>query len=221
MAFVKPSRSELPFASIAAYSPRGETPLAIRSRALMLQVKEVRVVVSAERLETAAEFVARRLREISPTFLEEFLGPAVGLVPVPRSGLQRPGALWPANEIALALRQVGFGSSVLPCLSRTKAVPKAATSRASERPKARAHFDSLQLRSPLELPSKVTLVDDVVTRGAQLFGAAWRIWAARPDAEVRAFSVIRTISDPDEFTSIGAPCEGRITWRNEDCRREP
>jgi predicted amidophosphoribosyltransferase len=61
---------------------------------------------------------------------------------------------------------------VLECLERTHAVAKAATSKPSERPKARAHFDSLAVAEPLALPNQVTLVDDVVTRGAQLFGAA-------------------------------------------------
>lgn len=98
---------------------------------------------------------------------------------------------------------------------------KAATARPEDRPKARAHFDSLELRDPLSLPARITLVDDVVTRGAQLFGAAWRIWSQQPDVEVRAFIVLRTISNAEDFQSIADPCTGRIEWRAEDCRRVP
>lgn len=218
---MKPLHSDLPFASVAAYCPRGDSSVIVRSRNLMLQVKENRVVTSPGRVETAAAFVARRLREMCPQFVDEFLGPEVALVPVPRSGLQKPGALWPANEVAIALRQEGFGSRVLPCLHRARAVPKAATSAPKDRPKARAHFDSLELQNPIDLPDRITLVDDVVTRGAQLFGAAWRIWAARPDVAVRAFAVIRTVSDPNDFTTIGDPRTGHIAWRHAECRRTP
>lgn len=218
---MKPSRSELEFAAVAAYCPRGDIPILVRSRNLMLQVKENRVVTSSGCVETASEFVARRVREMDLPFAKDFLGPDVTLLPVPRSGLQKAGALWPAKEIAVALHREGFGSGVLPCLERSTAVAKAATSPARDRPKARVHFDSLHLRDPIGLPRRVTLIDDVVTRGAQLFGAAWRIWAARPDLVVRAFAVIRTISDPTEFTAIGAPCTGVIEWRGEECRRIP
>jgi hypothetical protein len=100
-------------------------------------------------------------------------------------------------------------------------VAKAATSNPEERPKARTHFESMELEAALSLPAKVTLIDDVVTRGAQLFGAAWKIWSVRPDVEVRAFAVIRTVSDAKDFSSLDAPCTGRIEWRDEECRRRP
>ena len=110
---------------------------------------------------------------------------------------------------------------VLPCLERKTAVAKAATTDAANRPKARDHLDSLGLRDPLALPARLTLVDDVITRGAQLFGAAWRIWRVRPDIDVRAFVVIRTISASKDFVSISAPCTGLIKWRDEQCYRRP
>ena len=134
----------------------------------------------------------------------------------------KPGALWPAYEIANELHALGFGSRVMRNLSRRQAVTKAATAASRERPKAKAHFESLEFASPLELPAKVTLVDDVITRGAQLLGAAWRIWADRPDVTVRGFAVVRTISDPADFSTIAAPCVGTVTLRrDEECLRSP
>lgn len=218
---MKPSRSELSFASFLTYCPRGDADAIKRSQNLMRQVKENRVIRSGAHEEATARRVARRFRERDPAFAKDFLGPDRTLVPVPRSGLRVPGALWPAHEIATALRSEGFGMHLLPCLQRSVAVMKAATARSEDRPKARAHFDSLALRDPLSLPARITLVDDVVTRGAQLFGAAWRIWSQRPDVEVRAFIVLRTISNAEDFHSIADPCTGRIEWRAEDCRRVP
>lgn len=221
MASVTPFRSELSFASLVAYCPRGDTPAILASRQVMYLVKENRVTTTQAGVMPMAAYVALRAKQIAPAYADTFLSGNVALVPVPRSGLQKAGALWPAKEIAEALRAVGYGSHVLPCLSRTTAVPKAATAAPRERPKARVHYESLTVTRPLELPATVTLVDDVVTRGAQLLGAAWRIWAVRPDVVVRAFAVIRTISDPADFEGVAAPCVGTITLRGEDAFRSP
>jgi len=214
---VKPPRSELAFASFLAYCPRGDTQEIKRARNFMRSLKGNQFV----RDEAASSMVARRLRERRESFIEDFLGKNAVLIPVPRSGLLRRGNLWPAFEIAKSLRVESLGGGLMPCLKRISAVAKAATSRSEDRPKARTHLDSLELTEPLSLPPEVTLIDDVVTRGAQLFGAAWKIWTVRPDVVVRAFAVIRPISAPEDFSTIAAPTTGRIEWRSEECRRQP
>jgi predicted amidophosphoribosyltransferase len=172
--------------------------------------------------ETAAAFVARRLREMAPAFITDFLGVDVALVPVPRSSLRRVDALWPPLEIANELRAQGFGSRVIECLDRRHAVTKAATAASNERPKAKQQFESLALKNPLDLPAQVVLIDDVITRGAQLLGAAWCIWSQRPDVTVRGFAVVRTISNPADFSTIADPCVGHVRLgRDEECFRLP
>lgn len=213
-----PFRSEVAFASLVTYCPRGEGAEIRKSQTLMRQLKDNRML----RAESAAAFVSRRLREMSPPAVIPFLAPDVALVPVPRSSLQKRGALWPAFEIAQSLHAQGFGSRVLPCLQRHTAVGKAATASPKDRPRARAHFDSLEVVAPMDLPASVTLIDDVITRGAQMLGGAWRIWAVRPDVVVRCFAVIRTISKPEEFSTVAAPCTGHVTLlRDEECYRAP
>jgi hypothetical protein len=110
---------------------------------------------------------------------------------------------------------------VFPCLERTNPVLKAATAAPKDRPTAQAHFESLAVLKPMTLPAAVTLVDDIITRGAQMLGAAWRIWEARPDVIVRGFAVIRCISNPAEFKAIRAPCVGKIELRPSGCIRRP
>ena len=213
-----PFRSEIAFASLVAYCPRGDGTDVRKSQTLMRQLKGNRMV----RAESAAAFVSRRLREMAPQFVPSFLGPDVALVPVPRSSLQKRGALWPAFEIAHALRAEGLGAKVVPCLRRHTAVGKAALAAPKDRPRPRTHFESLDLVAPLDLPVNITLIDDVITRGAQMLGAAWRIWSARPDVAVRGFAVIRTVSRPEDFSGIAAPCAGQVVLgRDEECRRTP
>ncbi len=218
---MKPSPSELRFASFLSYSPRGETNEAARSRNFVLQLKEGKILSTDRGEMPAAAYAARRIRETPLEFKGEFLGAGSALVPVPRSALLVRGALWPAAEIAEALAREGFGSGVVRCLVRRHAVTKAATATRETRPTARDHFDSLAVVEPLSLPAKVTLIDDVVTRGAQLWGAACRIWKARADVEVVGFAVIRTISGRTEFERILAPCVGRIWLERGRCIRRP
>ncbi len=120
-----PFRSEIAFASLVTYCPRGEGAEIRKSQTLMRQLKDNRML----RAESAAAFVSRRVREMSPPTIVPFLGPDVALVPVPRSSLQKRGALWPALEIAEALHAQGFGSQVLPCLRRHTAVGSVAGGR--------------------------------------------------------------------------------------------
>jgi hypothetical protein len=192
-----------------------------KARAFVIALKENRRTPGGIG-ETAPARVARRLRERDDVpFVDAFLGPDTALVPVPRSGLLRPAALWPALEIARQLRARDFGSELLICLERKRPVAKASMAKAEARPKARTHFESLRIAEPLSLPAKITLVDDVITRGAQLFGAAWAIWSVRPDVDIRAFAVVRTESDAADFSALFDPRSGRIEWRDEECRRRP
>jgi len=183
----------------------------------MRQLKENRVVSGGM---TMAEFVARRLCESVLDF-SDFLGRDRGLVPIPRSSLQRSDTLWPARDIAMALHTHGKGHGVFPCLTRTHPVPKAAISTAKDRPKAADHLASLQATNAIDLPPHVTLIDDVITRGAQAMGAAWAIWKVRPDVSIRVFAVLRTISNEGEFLTVLAPTVGLVSVKGVDAYRVP
>lgn len=187
----------------------------------MYQLKKNHALRLSSGTRTITQHLAQRLLEEEPGFVRDFLGADVALVPIPRSSLSKPGALWPALELAQALHAVGLGATVLPCLVRNKAISKAATSQSGDRPKARTHRESLVVTEALSLPDKITLVDDIITRGAQAMGAAWTLWDARPTVELRAFAAMRTVSDPAGFSALLDPRSGRITLRHEECFRRP
>ena len=75
------------------------------------------------------------------------------------------GALWPALEIATALRNAGMGESVEQLLERVLAIPKSAVAAPGERPSLGTQVDSLQTIVTIASPSAITLIDDVVTKG--------------------------------------------------------
>jgi predicted amidophosphoribosyltransferase len=122
----------------------------------------------------------------------------------------KPNTLWVPERIATALASAGLGKSVVSCLIRTRAVQKAASSSPSERPTAEQHYESISVQGSLSKPDEILLVDDVVTRGATLMGAANRLSDAFPKCHIRAFVAMRTISNQHEFENVYAPCTGTI-----------
>lgn len=105
---------------------------------------------------------------------------------------------------------MGLGTSVVPCLVRTKPVNKSAFSRSEDRPLPSTHFDSFQVKNTLSDLPKVLLIDDVVTRGSTFIGAASKILEFSPQTEVYAFAAMRALTDPTDFKSLFTPVSGKI-----------
>jgi hypothetical protein len=153
---------------------------------------------------------------------EPFLGPGVCLVPVPRSApIRDAGTLWPSQRICERLVSAGIGQAVLPCLARTTAVPKSAFAAPGERPDAERHFETMKVEPALQRPGRITVVDDIVTKGATLLAAASRVQDAFPEAEVRAFALLRTMGLVVEVEKILDPCRGTITLVRGEVVRVP
>jgi hypothetical protein len=129
------------------------------------------------------------------------------LVPMPRSGLVKPNSTWGPLKIAEALVAGGLGSRVVPILTRQRPVLKAATAPKGQRPTPAIHYHSFGVSLPVERPTKIVLVDDVVTRGATFAGAAARLAEIWPTIQIDAFAIART---GRLVTDVVEPCTGRI-----------
>lgn len=130
------------------------------------------------------------------------------MVPVPKSSLTSKGDLWVPYNLAVALVERGLGSEIVPCLKRAEAVQKAALSRSGTRPKAADHYRTIAVES-VEAPGRAILVDDVVTTGATLIGAAEKMRSVFPDIKISAFVAMRTESS--EFKKTMYPKVETIT----------
>lgn len=146
------------------------------------------------------------------------------LVPVPSSSLMQPGSLWVPDRIAAALAKAGVGREAVRYLTRVKPLRKAAFSEPSERPTPVEHFETLavQRRMSDAPPDQITLIDDIVTRGHTLMGAANRLAEVFPDTRVSGFAAMRTAS-PSDFESVYDPQSGTIRYREQtnDTIRRP
>ncbi|MDE0089811.1 MAG: hypothetical protein OXP12_00380 [Thaumarchaeota archaeon] len=96
------------------------------------------------------------------------------------------------------------------CLSRKEPVPPSSQSSPSERVKAKTHCETMEMKRMIVEPKKILLVDDVVTRGSTFLGAACRVSEVYPEAEVKAFAPIRTVSRLRDFTGMETPEHGLI-----------
>lgn len=145
------------------------------------------------------------------------------LVPLPRSSLLQPNSLWVPERIATALVRRRFGTRVLPCLIRAKAVRKSAISQVDQKPTPTEHFESLAVQGNLESAEDIVLIDDIVTRGHTMIGAANRLLEAFPLSRIHAFAAMRTVSGWTDFSHIYDPQIGLIEYRedSDDCLRKP
>ena len=183
--------AELQVASLLIYPSRPQSDADREAREVILtgikQAKPKHLKRVAERLAALAD--DHPVRRLVPAH-------AV-LVPAPRSFPLAKGALWPALQIAEALRAAGVGVQVLPLLSRSEPVRRSTGARAgADREPPLRHYETIEPTSftPLTLPmprAHFVIVDDVVTTGSTLIACASHLAALTPEATITAFAVAR------------------------------
>jgi hypothetical protein len=157
-----------------------------------------------------AQLVERLHKDFDGTDLKEVLGPDVTLIPAPRSAPLVDGALWPARRISEELVKRGLGREVLPIVKRSKAVPKSSHAAAGARATVEQHIESLSLDNLLSNPKRVTIIDDVVTKGRTLLATGTLLEERFPEAQHGAFALIRTMGLQPDVAKIVDPCVGYI-----------
>jgi hypothetical protein len=202
------------FASCYVYSPAGESAVCARSRLL-------RALVKAGDAHFISKYVARVRQQMQPAaVLAGFFLSGDVLVPVPRSA-PKVGGTWAAAELARALVQEGVGSAMWPGLRRISAVCKSATSAKGWRPSVARHYESFCLEPRATPLGNVVLIDDVITKGRTFLAAAARVREAFPEAQIRAFALLRTRGFIPDIESLLEPCRGEISWVGGDAWRIP
>lgn len=213
--------SQIEFGALLSYAPRGDSPEISHSRDVMVALK--RDLFVGEPPIPMSQWVAQTIQRNKATLqFAPFFQSNTILVPAPKSSLMQPNTLWVPERIASALVKIGLGKEVVASLVRVNPVRKAASSAPSERPTTDDHYESMVVQGRLSNPDEIVLVDDVVTRGATLLGAANRLADVFPQAHIRAFAAMRTISNPLEFVKVYDPCVGTIDLQDSgDTLRRP
>lgn len=211
--------SNLKFGSFLAYSPHGQSDLSKRSRDVTYDIKNAR--------QGKIDYAVQRFKEeLAPGKaahgLKEFFGQDVIVVPCPKSSPLVKGALWPAREICNSLVRHGLAQATSALVERFSAVRQSRASAPGNRPKPLEHLRSMRLVTQLELaPTRITLVDDVITLGATLLAAASHIHEQFPECEIKGFALVRTKGLDPELGQILDPAVGDITFDGVDANRTP
>jgi hypothetical protein len=206
--------SEVPFASLLVYSPNGQSEVSRRSKSVCYSLKQG----DAAHVDRATELLKGLVERGE---LPGFFGPDVGLVPAPRSAPPVEGGLWPAELFARRFAAAGLGKDVYRYLVRREAVPKSAYAAPGERPSVQRHYETIDVHGELIAPTRLLVVDDVITCGRTLLACVRRLQEALPACEVRCFALVRTKGLQPEVERTLEPCIGRIFWRGTDADREP
>lgn len=207
----------LEFAAYFSYTPRPTTEEQRRAKTQTFALKTD--AMHKDGLCQSASMV-RQMTKNPNKIIQQWFGSRPTLVPIPRSSLTNAGDLWVSERIATAMVQEGLGGKVGSCLKRATSVPKSAYCSPPDRPKTRRHYSSFSVEA-LTDSNDLVLVDDVVTRGATMLGAANRLADRFPNARIRSFALVRTQSNPLNFTNFVAPVQGTITLYGDETRREP
>jgi hypothetical protein len=204
----------LPFASCYVYSPRAIGMIAKASRLLCTRVKSIDPLWLPHYAGVVCQacFHDRRLAAL-------FAREAV-LVPVPGSSASITPR-WVALQLATALSAIGCGQRVWIGLRREAAVRKSSTAPEGARPTVHQHYDSFAVTVPMLPVHRIVLIDDVVTKGRTLLAAAARLQRELPQADVRAFALIRTLGFVERIEDVTQWCHGVIRWAGGDARRDP
>lgn len=213
-----PSDYLLPYASCYVYSPKGQSDPSQRSRELCNRVK----AGNTQWLRTYAAIVHQEV--LQGRALKEAFHDHPVLVPVPEYRVSGPNTVWIARRVARALQQAGLAEEVWTGLRRISSVERSASAWMWERPTVEKHYQSFAV-VPSSKDSKerksILLVDDVITKGRTLAAAAMRIQEAFPRANVRAFTLIRTMGFVRDVPRLLDPCQGAIHWNGRDAHRTP
>jgi hypothetical protein len=210
-----PADHYLPFAACYVYSPKGESEVSQRSRQLCARVKSG----STKWLRSYAAAVHQEVTH-ARRFLE-FFGDHTVLVPIPEYRLSGHTTFWAARRIALAFQETGLAEEVWTGLRRVNSVERSSSAWMWERPTVQQHYQSFAIIPSSKPPNKILLVDDVITKGRTFTAAAMRMREAFPDAEIRAFALVRTMGFVLDVPRLFDPCQGEIRWNGEDAYRTP
>ncbi len=209
-----PALHNVSFCSCYIYSPRGDGFVSEASRQLCARLKSG----DPWWLPTYVGVVREQTSRYRP--LADMFGADVTLVPVPGSSPSTT-RVWAAERLAFALCGVQLGGFVWPGLRRQFPVRKSATALNADRPTLRQHCDSLSVSNLSESPRRIVLVDDVITKGRTILAAAAKLQEALPNADIRAFALVRTMGFLPHVTHFLEPCQGVVRWAGGDARRDP
>ncbi len=213
---LRSSLSTISCASWLVYATQAGDQNAKRVKNLILDIKTDRVDATTG-VPLVRLAIERAVAHLTAESRAAFDGHPM-LVPVPGSGLTKPHTVWPSRRVCEELVRQGLAQDVLPVVHRTTAVPKSAGS--AVRPPLDQHLKSLTVQAHLSPPSRLMLVDDVVTSGTTMMACAIKLAQVFPGVPVSGFALARVQSTGDPIR-VFEPRVERVVVAGQRCTRGP
>lgn len=210
-----PRQYSIQFAACYTYSPKGDSEVSQRSRLLCARVKHG----STRWLRSYVASVHQEMMQ--NRCFGGFFSRGTALVPIPKCSAADRTSFWVARRLAFALKDTGLAEEVWTGLRRVSSVEKSSSAWMWERPTVQQHYQSLAVIPSATPPTKIVLIDDVITKGRTIVAAAMRLHHAFPKADIRAFTLVRTMGLILDVERLLDPCQGEIRWNGEDVSRNP
>lgn len=137
----------------------------------------------------------RKLQGVGEELMDKFFPEDCLLVPMPGSAqlLGKGNEHWGPREMCRFAVEAGLAPEWEALLERVETIPSSKQCARDERPSAARQFETMRATRDGLQAMNITIVDDVITRGATLVGAAARLRQAFPNAVVRGFAFARTL----------------------------
>jgi len=175
------------YVSLLRYSPKDASELGLQCRGLVTAIKNDQALEGGTLASEAVGMILSELCQDNVGLREVFNGKAA-LVPIPRSTPRSKDALWPSLRIAEALKRYDLGSEVLIAVERTVNI-RSSHGAGRNRPSVAEQVETLRWCLPLTAkPSRIILVDDVITKGTTAWACRQVIQEQVPTAEVVVFA---------------------------------
>lgn len=187
----------------------------------MLKLKQDKVL--EQEGAPVSEAVAKAIRaSLDSLPFKDYFGEGVFLVPAPSHSKHSPrlDSLSNVRNIVIALEKEKLGVA-FDCIERTETVTKSATASSDQRPNVHIHYESIRVKRSIHNPSEIVVVDDIVTTGSTLLACTNRLHEVYPEARIRVFAIMRSMSPPSSFVDFKQPCVGKIRFDGNRTIRYP
>lgn len=202
---------EVECASFLAFVPRYRATTEAQKASSVITYKLKNNEILPEHRCTASSYIVRLLdKHAKDTPIARFFRDRPILAPVPSSHMTGTSSLRVPRVLAAEMARCGLGSKTVECLKRTKNIRKSATSGPGGRPEPSEHYESLGVETCMDMDN-ILLVDDVVTRGSTILGAANIMKERFPNAQIKGFAAVNTVFN-HEFTRMIDPKAGYIRF---------
>ncbi|MDI9311849.1 MAG: hypothetical protein QM535_16675 [Limnohabitans sp.] len=187
--------SDIKWATLYNYSPRGTTYIAKLSQNLRQGVK-------SGLISRWQQLIINRVASYQD-FKSFFtnVNENITIVPIPRSAKNQPNQVWPSCDIAQIIVQcinaIGLQAIIHPVLERSIAIRKSSNSFTREtRPTVDEHIRTLSIKNEIIYQSNdILLVDDIITQGVTAFACASKIHEKYPNSNIKVLALLNPDSN--------------------------